>query len=60
MTYLDAVCPACGERKLHIVRKLRAAQVGEFSLAGAQVKFSAKEWSYLVCDHCGIEAEAKL
>lgn len=59
MTYLDATCPACGERELHIVRKLRAAQVGEFSLAGAQVKFTAQEWPYLVCDHCGIEAEAK-
>lgn len=38
-----------------------AKPVGSFSLAGAQVKFSAvkREWPYAVCDNCKRESRAK-
>lgn len=52
-------CPECGAEKLRIKMRLRAAPVGSFSLAGAQVKFSASGWPYLVCGGCGIFTPAK-
>lgn len=52
-------CPKCGEKKLHLEIRLKAAPIGSFSLAGQATKFSATETVWLVCDGCGVESEAK-
>jgi len=52
-------CPACGHEFLAIENRLVTKPIGTFSLAGAQTKFSAYEWPYIVCDACGINAPAK-
>lgn len=52
-------CPSCGEDALRIEFRLRCKPIGSFSLTGAQMKLSAQEWPWLVCDSCGIEAEGK-
>lgn len=46
-------CPGCGQTEvLYISVKLFAKKIGEFSLAGAQVKFSARELPVLKCHNC--------
>lgn len=50
-------CPACGEVALRIETRLEARPIGSFSLAGAQLKSSAKEVPWLVCGACGVEAK---
>jgi hypothetical protein len=47
-------CPWCGERGgLTIDACLVARPLGAFSLAGAQMKFSAYERAELACSLCG-------
>lgn len=50
-------CPSCGEKTLRIEARLAAKPIGDFSLAGAQMKVSAVEVPWLVCDNCGVEVE---
>ncbi len=50
-------CPACGAEALRFVTRLRAKEIGTFSIAGAQPKVVATEVVYLVCDSCKVEAE---
>jgi hypothetical protein len=52
-------CPACGGDRLRLERRLRAKEVGTFSVAGSQLKFPAVEVLWLVCGECGVESEAK-
>jgi len=53
-------CKYCGpEFPLRIERRLEARPIGSFSLAGAQMKLSAREWPYAVCDGCGRESRGK-
>lgn len=51
-------CPACGGT-LHLEERLTAHKIGTFSVAGAQLKFPARQRWWIVCDDCGIEAEQK-
>jgi hypothetical protein len=44
---------------LRLVWKLEAKPVGSYSLAGAQMKFSANEHPWCVCDSCGAECKGK-
>lgn len=55
----DVACPGCGEYALTIEERPVARDVGTFSLAGAQTKFSATMVPHLVCTACGISAPAK-
>lgn len=55
----DAKCPVCGKKMLRIEMRLRARPIGSYSLSGRQMKASAVEWPYLVCDGCGIDTPAK-
>lgn len=52
-------CPACGQQALRIEWRLTARPVGDYSLAGAQMKFSAREVPWVVCDGCGVAAQGK-
>lgn len=57
-------CPQCGEvGKLRIEYrdKLVAKPLGSFSLAGAQMKVSARrvQAPFLCCDACGLALEGK-
>lgn len=54
-------CPACGQSRLRFTTKLESRPIGTFSLAGAQLKTSAIEWPYVVCDNetCDFEQRAK-
>ncbi len=45
-------CPFCGQRKLELRWWLEAKPVGTFSLAGAQLKFSAVENAVVQCHGC--------
>jgi predicted RNA-binding Zn-ribbon protein involved in translation (DUF1610 family) len=54
---VPAPCPNCQQPTLHIEEKLKARPLGSFSLAGAQMKFSARAGVFLVCRSCGAEAE---
>ena len=51
----DTPCPSCGHKTLVITEQLTARPIGRFSLAGAQMKFSAEVTPVLSCDqaHCG-------
>jgi DNA-directed RNA polymerase subunit RPC12/RpoP len=55
----EQACPSCGYEFLVIESRLVTKPVGTFSLAGAQAKFAAYEWPYIVCPGCGINAPAK-
>lgn len=52
-------CAECGQMALRLVWKLEAKPVGSYSLAGAQMKFSANEHPWCVCDSCGAECKGK-
>lgn len=52
-------CPVCGKKTLELEMRLEAAELGTFSLAGHQMKFSAREWPYLVCRNCGVDARSE-
>lgn len=52
-------CPACGHEGMRIEWRLKARPLGSFSLAGSQMKVSATETPYLICDGCDIEAEGE-
>lgn len=56
MSKLDtATCPTCGGVGLAIDMRLRAQDIGDSSLAGQQMKVSARELPYLYCPRhpCG-------
>jgi hypothetical protein len=50
---LGAPCRYCGSGDTWVEWRLEAKPLGSFSLAGAQMKFSANRWPYAVCDGCG-------
>ena len=50
---LGARCRYCGSAETWIEWLMEARPVGSFSLAGAQMKFSANHWPHAVCDGCG-------
>lgn len=56
-------CRDCGNETLRLEfrTKLIAKPLGEFSIAGVQMKFSATktDWPWCVCDTCGGESEGK-
>jgi hypothetical protein len=53
-------CDNCGGRGFSVQWRLVAKEIGDFSLAGAQMKFSAVETPFLVCDHgCGRESRGR-
>jgi hypothetical protein len=50
----QVVCPGCGEvGSLGVELRLVAKPIGSFSLAGAQMKVSAREGPHLVCTTVG-------
>jgi hypothetical protein len=54
-------CGNCGTvGQLRIEHRMVARPIGSFSLAGQQMKVSARLWPYMVCDGCGAECEGKL
>lgn len=52
-------CPNCGVDKdtLSIERKFETAQIGDFSLAGGQMKTSARVVLVINCENCGWTAQ---
>ncbi len=52
-------CPSCGAA-LTLSWTLRAREVGSFSLAGAQLKFSATQAAIVVCEACGWRVAGQL
>ncbi len=48
-------CPQCAKHGLVIDWRLVARPVGSYSLAGVQMKFSAREEPWLRCPACGVE-----
>lgn len=54
-------CPRCGESRLRVTTKLESRPIGTWSLSGNQLKTSAVEWPYVVCDNetCDFEKRAK-
>ena len=56
---VTSACPACGQRgNVTIRRVLQAKPVGSFSLAGAQMKFSAIDALEARCGACGHKGPA--
>lgn len=52
----ETPCPECGVTgSLDLSIRLVAHQVGDFSLAGVQMKFSARDTPVLGCGKCGFE-----
>jgi len=50
----QVVCPSCGEvGSLGVELRLVAQPIGSFSLAGAQMKVSARDVPHLVCTTVG-------
>jgi hypothetical protein len=56
---VDTPCPNCGATELRIEHRLQARPIGSFSLSGVQTKVTAREWPWLVCGACGVEAPGK-
>lgn len=50
---LGAYCRHCGSADTWIEWRVEARPLGSYSLAGAQVKASAREWPYAACGECG-------
>jgi hypothetical protein len=50
----------CGKNSPRVEWRLEAKPIGTFSLAGQQMKVTATEWPWLVCDGCGRESRGKL
>lgn len=59
MNIEETPCPNCGEKKLRVEYRLEAKPIGTFSVAGSQPKVAARQWPWVVCDGCGVEARAK-
>ncbi len=56
MAPLDKICPACGVLgQLDLSVVLQARPLGDWSLAGAQMKTSASEVPQLSCGACEME-----
>lgn len=55
-------CPSCGESQLRLTTKLESRPIGTWSLSGNQLKSSAVEWPYVVCDNdeCDFEKRASV
>lgn len=49
------VCPECGHGGMDLEWRLQARPIGSFSLAGAQMKFSAREVPVITCPDCGLQ-----
>lgn len=56
---LGASCVYCGSADTWIEFRFEVKPVGTYSLAGAQMKFSATTWPYAVCDGCGHVSRGK-
>lgn len=56
-------CRDCGNTTLYVELRLEfaAKDLGTFSLAGVQTKFSANtvQWPWAVCQSCGAESRGK-
>lgn len=54
-------CPTCGHHTLQIDLRMTAKQLGEFSLAGGQMKFSAGFLPWLYCwrPECDFEQQGR-
>ena len=50
MKKVDLKCPTCGQDSIFLTLELQGSKLGDFSLAGMQVKFSMKEVPVLICD----------
>lgn len=57
---LGAPCVYCTSADTWVEWRLEATPLGEFSLAGAQMKWPVKHWPYAVCDGCGHVSRGKL
>lgn len=55
-------CPLCGRRELQVKLLLEGLPLGSHSLSGYQLKISAREWPYVVCDvsDCDFKQRATL
>jgi hypothetical protein len=53
-------CPQCAQQRLEMVWTLVAHPIGTFSLAGAQMKFSASVVAVVRCHNCGFRAQGRL
>lgn len=53
-------CPGCAEKGLFLTKVLAARPIGDFSLAGAQMKLSAHEVPALKCGFCDWTEIAKI
>lgn len=52
-------CPHCAKRTVMVREIIVAKPIGSFSLAGVQMKFSArKSWTYH-CNSCGTDGNAE-
>ena len=49
MKAVDTACPQCGESKVVLSLEAIAKPIGEFSLAGKQMKFSMRDTPVLEC-----------
>lgn len=53
-------CTACGAvGQLRIETRLEARPLGTWSLSGNNLKTSAIEWPWMVCDACKAECKGK-
>lgn len=55
----DNFCKICGSTDLEIQFRLEALPIGRYSLSGVQMKFSAREHPYMVCNGCKKESRGK-
>ena len=56
---VTTACPGCGQRgNVTITKKYKAKDIGTFSLAGQQMKFSVREILEMACGACGDTGEA--
>lgn len=55
-------CPSCGELTLRVETRLESRPLGTWSLAGVQLKTSARTWPYAVCAsaNCDFEKRASV
>lgn len=54
-------CPNCGAENTVTIRPgLSAKQIGTFSLAGAQMKFSANEVAIAECSSCDLKVFGRI
>lgn len=57
---LGAPCKYCGSKDTWVERRMEGKQIGTFSLAGAQMKFSVHTWPWAVCGGCGHESKGRI